>query len=74
MSVAMYQMTYGPNGWEAVGEPIVSQPVWGLDAGAGLCEGCDAQCERGQRHYYCQPETGTMGLCANCAPEERRGL
>jgi hypothetical protein len=71
VTVAMYQLTYGPNGWETVGEPIVSRPVWGLDAGAGICEGCEAECGDTERHYYCLPETGTVGLCLDCGPEER---
>ena len=49
---------------------VVGQPVWGLDAGAGICEGCEEECGPTERHYYCLPDTGTVGLCLNCGPEE----
>lgn len=49
---------------------IVAQPVWGLDAGAGECAGCGADCEQTERHYYGLPETGTVPLCLDCGPEE----
>ncbi len=49
---------------------IVGQPVWGLDAGAGICEGCEEECGPTERHYYSLPHTGTVGLCLDCGPEE----
>ena len=49
---------------------IVGQPVWALDAGAGICEGCEEECGPTERHYYSLPHTGTVGLCLNCGPEE----
>jgi hypothetical protein len=68
--MAIYQLTYGPDGWETVGEPIVSQPVWGLNAGAGICHGCEEQCVEDERHYYALPQAGTVALCLECGPEE----
>ena len=50
---------------------IVGQPVWALDAGAGICEGCESQCGAGERYYYSLSHTGTVGLCVDCGPEER---
>jgi hypothetical protein len=49
---------------------IVGQPVWGLAAGAGICEGCEEECGPTERHYYSLPHTGTVGLCLDCGPEE----
>lgn len=51
---------------------IVEQPVWGRDAGAGLCAGCDTDCGSDERHYYALPHTGTVPLCLDCGPEENR--
>jgi hypothetical protein len=49
---------------------IVGRPVWGLGAGAGICEGCEEDCGPTERHYYSLPHTGTVGLCLDCGPEE----
>ena len=49
---------------------VVADPVWGIDARAGQCEGCGAECGNGERHYYTFPKTGTVGLCLDCGPEE----
>ena len=56
---------------EGLASAIVAQPVWGDEAGAGICAGCDAQCDDTERHYYCLPQTGTVALCLNCGPTER---
>ena len=69
-TLGMYLMAYGADGWETVGEPIVGQPVWGEDAGAGDCHGCGAHCQHTERHYYCLPQSGTVALCLDCGPEE----
>lgn len=50
---------------------ITEQPVWGLDAGPGICHGCDELCEHSERHYYCLPTVGTVALCLECGPEDR---
>ena len=52
---------------------IMEQPVWRLDAGAGLCAGCERECERDERHYYALPHTGTVPLCLDCGPDESNG-
>jgi len=49
---------------------IVESPVWAVDAGAGLCAGCEEDCGPGERHYYALPHTGTVPLCLDCGPEE----
>ena len=49
---------------------IVGQPVWALDARAGICEGCEENCGPGERHYYSLPHTGTVALCLDCGPEQ----
>ena len=63
-------VTYWRDTAEGRASAIVAQPVWGEDAGAGICAGCEEQCDDTERHYYCLPETGTVPLCLDCGPEE----
>lgn len=44
--------------------------LWGDEAGAGVCDGCEEQAEETERHHYSLPEAGTVALCLECGPEE----